>query len=262
MLCRASLLRSEKTISVWKTLSDKELPKPPQKSKDDTLHLGGQVTVSTAATLVGSTLGIPVLGGLLSAFYSGVLAPPLAKRTQEWMLILYERLKDLEKKTEGFKLEDLAENQLFITTFLHVYNIALRTHYEEKLEALRNVVINAAKLTNVEDDATLIFTNFIDTFTRWHIKIFVHLDETSQVINDFRASGKHFSMNALEKVLNDFPELNEDSDIAVQVIKDLQNRGLIKSDAEPEFILSKPHDESTSQSNTTVLGKRFVKIIH
>jgi inosine/xanthosine triphosphate pyrophosphatase family protein len=110
-----------------------------------------------------------------------------------------------------------------------VYNIALRTHHEEKLEALRNVVINvainAAKPTNVEDDATLIFTNFIDTFTHWHIKIFVHLDETSQVINDFRASGKHFSTNALEKVLNDFPELKEDSDIAVQVIKDLQNRG-------------------------------------
>jgi hypothetical protein len=65
----------------------------------------GWRTVSTAATLVGSALGIPVLGGLLSAFYSGVLAPPLAKRTQEWMLILYERLKDLEKRQKASNLK-------------------------------------------------------------------------------------------------------------------------------------------------------------
>ena len=180
--------------------------------------------VSVFGTLVGSGIGIPVLGAILSASFSRILAPPLVKRTREFLNTVYERLLKLENEIEGFKIENLSDNQLFITTFLHVYSIALRTHHEEKLEALRNVVINAAKPIDVEDDASLIFTNFIDTFTRWHIKILDFLAKTDFEISDFETSGKRFSINTLEYVLNNFPELQRDSALAAQVMRSPRSR--------------------------------------
>ena len=168
----------------------------------------------------------------------------------------------LEEQTEGFKIENLSDNPLFITTFLRVFSIALRTHQEEKLESLRNVVINAAKPIYVEDDVSQMFTNFIDTFTPWHIKILELLDKIDFEISDFHTSGRLYSNNVRDYVLNNFPELQRDDAFAAQVIRDLQDRGMIKSDDDPELIASEDSERSTGIPNTTPFGKRFLKIIH
>jgi hypothetical protein len=145
-------------------LTNKELPKPPQRSKDDDLYALIHTAVTVSGTLAGSGVGIPVLGAILNASFARILAPPLAKRTQEFLNTVYERLLKLQSEIEGFKIENLADNQSFITTFLHVYSIVLRTHREEKLEALRNVVINAAKPFYVEDDVSQMFTNLTRSY--------------------------------------------------------------------------------------------------
>jgi hypothetical protein len=221
----------------------------------------GNAAISVFGTLVGSAAGIPVLGAVLSASYSRILAPPLTKRTQEFLKTVYDRLSELENEIEGFKIDHLSENPLFITTFLHVYSIALRTHHEEKLEALRNVVINVAKPIDVDDDVSLMFTNFIDTFTPWHIKILEFLDNSAFAINDPETFGKGYSVNVLEYVLNHFSE-QRDSAFAAQVIKDLQDRGLIRSDNDPDLIISEDTEKLSSIPNTTPFGRRFLKITH
>lgn len=239
----------------------KKFPLPPKRSRKDDGYLAGQAGTSVVGLLATAAVGMPFLGGLFGAAYSKILVPPLTKRTQEWMKIIYEGLLDLEMDIEGFTLESLSKKPLFTTTFLHCYTIALRTHHEEKLEALRNVVINAAKPTNVEDDVLLVFTNFIDTFTRWHIKILEYLENVDQV-SDFKTTGRAFSSHALDSILDNFSELKEDGTFTAQVIKDLQDHGLIKSDSDPDLIVSERSEESTSISNTTTFGKRFLKIIH
>ena len=226
------------------------------------MYAAGQAGVSALGMLVGAALGFPPLGVLSSTMYSRILAPPLAKRTQKWLDLTYEGLLKMQSNYDNLTLESLAEKPLFITTFLHAYTIALRTHHKNKLEALRNVVINTAKPVDIEDDVSLMFTNFIDTFTPWHIKILEFLDKTDFEIDDFRASGRHYSNNVRDHVLNNFPELQQDSSFTTQVIKDLQDRSLIKSDNDPDFILSEDSERLSGIPNTTLFGKRFLKIIH
>jgi hypothetical protein len=59
--------------------------------------------------------------------------------------------------------------------------------------------------------------------------------KTGFEISDFHTSGRHYSNNVRDYVLNNFPELQRDGAFAAQVIRDLQDRGLIKSDDDPEL---------------------------
>ena len=62
------------------------------------------------------------------------------------------------------------------------FQIALRSHQEEKLNALRNGVINTAKPMFPEDDIYLMFINWIDTFTPWHLRILNYLNDSTHKI--------------------------------------------------------------------------------
>jgi hypothetical protein len=87
---------------------------------------------------------IPIAGGPLSEFFSALLVPPLTKRREEWLQSIADRLKALEGKVEGFSIEALKDNEMFVTVFMHATQIAIRNHQREKIEALRNAVINVA----------------------------------------------------------------------------------------------------------------------
>ena len=98
-----------------------------------------------------------------------VIAPPLQKRQAEWMERVSERLKQLEANVEGFKIENLKNNEQFISTVLTATQAANRNHQQEKREALRNAVLNVAVGSGLEQDAQAIFLSLIDRFTAWHL---------------------------------------------------------------------------------------------
>jgi hypothetical protein len=57
---------------------------------------------------------------------------------------LERRLRDLESKVAGFRLENLASNDQFISATLVAMQAALKTHQKEKLDAFLNAVLNVA----------------------------------------------------------------------------------------------------------------------
>jgi hypothetical protein len=113
-----------------------------------------------------SGIPIPIAGGVAAEIFGLVLAPPLSKRRDAWFQSLAERLKGVEAR-----LESLGENPAFVTTVLQATQIALRTHQEEKLEALRNAVVNSTSGQVLEDDKRAVFLNLVDTFTPTHLRI-------------------------------------------------------------------------------------------
>lgn len=113
---------------------------------------------------------IPDIGGMAAELFSMVIAPPLEKRRNQWLDDIAERLKSLEE-VDGFRVEDLSQNETFITVVMHATQVAIRNHQQEKLEALRNAVLNAAMPEAPEDDRQLMFLNFIDELTPWHLRI-------------------------------------------------------------------------------------------
>lgn len=108
----------------------KEKPKP---DKKDVAHKAAKIVLS----------GIPWLGGPVAELFNTVIIPPLEKRRNKWIESIAEGLKELEEKVDDFKIENLKDNEMFITTVMHAKQVAIRNHQKEKLAALRNAVLNA-----------------------------------------------------------------------------------------------------------------------
>ena len=123
--------------------------------------------------------GVPLPGsGLVAELFEMVIEPPLSKRRDRWIYELGEAILELENRIESFKVDTLIKNESFLTVFMHAYQLAIRNHHEEKLEALRNAVLNSALPNALEDDLKIIFLNITDSFTVTHIKLLNFFNES------------------------------------------------------------------------------------
>ncbi len=132
-----------------------------------------------AGASTGISIIFPPFAPIFSALFGTViLPPPISKRLNDFLSEVTEELKELEQKVENFKIEDLAKNESFLTTLIHAYELVIRTHQEEKLEALRNAVLNSALPNAPEDDIKIIFLKLIESFTVTHIKLLKFFSES------------------------------------------------------------------------------------
>jgi hypothetical protein len=152
---------------------------------------------------------VPAVGSLAVGFFDSYIVPPATQRTYKFLEILVQELEKLKSKIESVD----CESPVFLTTFLHASQIACRTHKEQKLEALRNIVLNSSIPTSLEDDVLAMFLNWIDGFTALHISTLKHLH--------------YLDTYALEELYRYFPMLEQNRAIYNQVLKDLADRGLI-----------------------------------
>ncbi|MFC1793207.1 hypothetical protein ACFL3Q_06430 [Planctomycetota bacterium] len=209
--------------------------KLPKRKTSDVLH-----------TLAKAGIAAVPFGGSATELLSLVLAPSLEKRRDKWLEDTANDLKALETKVEGFKIENLKENEAFVDVMLHSWKISMRNHQKEKLEALRNAVLNAALPSAPEEDLQHMFLTFVDSFTPWHIRILQRLDELEVIYN--------------EKNLNGFfPELEDRQDFCSQIFRDLHSCGLTPLLYSTDDIVVYKHQPI--EHNVTHLGKQFLQFI-
>lgn len=133
---------------------------PPEPSKGDIVYATARAGLSS----------IPLVGAAAVELLQLLITPPLEKRRTQWMEEVAQTLQDLEQN-RGVQLEDLQANDVFIDTVLHASQIALRNSQEEKRQALRNAILNAALPQAPEQSLQQMFLNFVDTFTVWHLRL-------------------------------------------------------------------------------------------
>jgi hypothetical protein len=179
--------------------------------------------------LKAATSSIPALGPLTEFFIDTYIGPPANKRTRNFLNAVVEQLNEVKSKIESVNFE----NPVFQTTFMQACQIAARTHQEQKLGALRNVVLNSSIPSSLEDDILAMFLNWIDGFTALHVSTLKHLHYLDR-----------YALKELEKY---FPMLEQNRAVYNQVLKDLANRGLInleenyttKEDADGDIVLQR-----------------------
>jgi len=218
---------------------------------------------------------IPGVGSLVVPFYKNYIVSPATQRMNEFLGILVQELEKLESKIE---LVDI-ESPVFVTTLLQACHIAIRTHKKQKLEALKNVVLNSSIPSSLEDDILAMFLNWIDDFTELHISILNHFH--------------YLNRYAPEELRTYFPMLEQNKAIYNQVLKDLADKGLIKllesyhtleednGDPDEDYYdedgvysrmrthkyqediesILEENDKFTLTSKSTELGKQFIKFI-
>lgn len=100
-----------------------------------------------------------------------VIEPPLSKRRAEWEQSVTEKLNELEDKVEDFNVKELVNDESFVTAYVNATRLAMSEHRKEKLDALRNAVLNTALPSSPDDDKLALFFNYIDRLTPWHLRI-------------------------------------------------------------------------------------------
>ncbi len=173
---------------------------PEGRSKGD---LGHAITKAAISTL-------PIVGGPSAELFNFLIRAPAPKRIDEWLRSLHERLQAMEDKIPGL-IESLPTKDEFVTAALHATGVATRTHQEEKLEALRNAVLNVAVGTASSTDRQLMFLTWVDIFTIVHLAFL-------QICSPSAAAGDRASVRT---------QLSRDNVFTDAVVHDLNSRGLL-----------------------------------
>jgi len=218
-------------------------------SEGDYAHAGVRAGLSLA----------PFIGGPLAEFFSMVIAPPLEARRDSWMIEIFTQLKKLEDHVEGFKIENLAQNEIFISTLFYATQAAMRTHQKEKLEALRNVVINSAQKPTIDENLQLMFLNLIDKYTPWHLVLLQFCNDPREFRRQRGTKNSMWSIGGLGTLIEDtFDELKAKQDFYDQIIKELISDGLMQ---EGMYMHAGMTENGMYASRTTEIGKQFLRFI-
>ncbi len=209
------------------------------------------------ATIRGLISWIPGAGGLMSEWFGQVVASPIAKRRDEWVRSIEERVRAIEKDDPRFSAENLKNNKIFATAVLAATQVALRNHQEEKIAALRNGVINSVT-SDIEEDKKLMFFNVIDLLTPTHLKILRFFDNPNAWLGKSETPLPKFLMAGHEALLEyALPEFRGQGEFYNQILKELHAHGLTSTPAIHNVVAS----AGFFHSITTLFGKEFLKFV-
>ncbi len=201
----------------------------------------GDVAVGTTRAVLSA---IPMVGGSATELLSLVLAPPVARRRDEWLKELADALEQLERRVDGFSVEALQNNEGFVSITLQAAQAAMRTHQEEKRDALRNAALNSALSQDADEDEQLMFVGLADVFTVLHLEL-------------LKLFADRVNYPELQR-----QQLRDRRELTDPIVLDLNSRGLLK-DPRASVARTRGSDESlTIQSWTlTRLGTKFLTFI-
>jgi len=225
----------------------KDITKRPKQGAADAVHTIVRAGVSA----------IPVVGGPIKEIFTSLFAPPIVKRREEWIESIAEKLQELEKEFDSFKLENLKDSKNFITVVMHATTIAIRTHQEEKLDALRNAILNSAVVPNPDEDLQGMFLDCIDTLTPSHLRVLKFFENPRTWFQQKGIGSGNFAAGPPSAVLERaFPEFRRD--FYEQLVKDLSSRGLMQNAGSLHVMMT---EQGMFDRRTTAMGQSFLKYI-
>ena len=217
---------------------------PTKKDIDDTLVDSCKVIVS----------GIPIFGSPVIELMNMLVTPKLQERRDNWFIELGERVIKLEKEGK-IDYKELSKNDVFIDISIKATEVALKTHQKEKLDALRNALINSSlNYPNIDISMKQIFINYIDVFTIWHLKLLKLINNPTE----YKYLFPNIYSDSLSSIIEGvFPDLKGKSDIYRTIWKDLYSKDLIST----ESVSSSMTKDGLFQRRLTNLGLNFLEFI-
>lgn len=215
----------------------------------------GDVAYSATNAVLSS---IPILGSAVSEIFNLVLASPLEKRKESWMIRIAESIDEINREVESFSIENLINNDVFVSVLNRASQLAISNHQEEKLHALQNVIINTALNIDIEENEQMMFINLIDSLTPWHLKIIYYFEDPKlRFVEANKPIPNLWTGSPIDPLLEYYPELKEKKDFLTLIVKELFRQGIMSTDS-----LSTMMTESGIYvSRLTDYGRRFLSYI-
>lgn len=210
------------------------------------------------AVMKGTVSSIPLLGNILSEAFTLAITQPAEIRKENMLILLDERLMELERNSISIK--SLAENELFLSCTLQATQIAMRTHQKEKIMALINAISNTASISSIDDNIALMYLSYIDLFNEWHLRVLLFFNNPKECykVRDLSYNDL-FGQGPGEFFYRFYPELRIKEGFTKQIINDLYQKGLIDYDS--SIFYAKISINEQLSSRTTDTGKEFLRFI-
>lgn len=215
----------------------------PRETTGDDVHRAARAALSA----------IPFVGGAAMELFNRVIVPPVQRRREAWLNDLAERVSALEREGR-VKVEDLQNNDQFVSTVMQATEVAVRNHQQEKIDALRNAVLNTALGQSPEDAKRDMFLGFVDMFSVPHLRIL-------KAMAAYDADGRHSvtatSIGSLTQLaLAQLPDLIRSGKLVEVAVEDLCRRGLLFWNSEGGVLMI---PEGATQVSD--FGREFLRFI-
>lgn len=222
------------------------LPEPyPEPKLRDHLRVGADAAIAA----------VP-LGGSVVTLLDAVIAPSLAKRRDSWLRLLGERLDRLEERADGFSVEDLADDELFVSAVMEASRIAVGTELEEKLTMLANCLERLAMPDrDIGDFLAMRFLAFVDELRPEHFLVLRYAADPRGWYEAHDVPKPRLFTGPRRSLLNEagLPVAGDELDI---VLRDLADRGLAPDGWGPMV-----HEANLWDALATDLGRQLLDFV-
>lgn len=224
------------------------MEQPPRKST------GREVTEKTVEAALSA---VPIAGGPLALAFGAVMGWAYSRRMEEWLTELAEAVDDLQERVDGLDLDKLASNEDFVDAVVHATRAAEGTHQTEKIDALRNAVLNVALPAAPATDLIRIFLRYLDEFTPSHLRLLAFLDDPIAAFDARGLPKPDLMMGGRSHLLEEaLPEFAGRRDFYDPLASDLERAGLANAALHVTMT-----GTGLWQSTTTDRGKQFLAFI-
>ena len=182
----------------------------------------------------------------------------LEQRREKWFTELAEGVEELRQRVDGLDLEALAGNDLFVDAVVTATRTVEHTHQAEKIEALRNAVLNSVAPDAPDADTQAIILNLIDRFTPSHLRLVTLWDDPPAwfASHGIPQPQGAFAASRTVTVEAGLPEMQGRKDFYLLVASELSSAGMLTASlsgmVQPSALMSRL---------TTDFGRQFVRFI-
>jgi len=223
---------------------------PPGKST------GREIVERTVEAALGS---VPLVGNALAVAFVTAIGWRLEERREKWFTELAEGVEELSRQVDGLDLDVLADDDRFTDAVVSATRTVEHAHQVEKIEALRNAVLNSALPGAPDADTQAIMMNLVDRFTPSHLRLLALWDNppawfASRGIPQPQGA---FATSRTVTIEAGLPELQGRKDFYMLIASELIAAGLM---VEVNLGISVT-PQALSSRLTTDSGRRFVRFI-
>lgn len=203
---------------------------------------------------------VPFVGGPLGVLWVQIAGAAYEKRRQAWAEEITASVNDLIERVDQLDAESLAENDQFLDALAYATTTAIATAQREKLEALRNAVLNAAIGLDITADQQVIFLKHVRDLTPSHLKLLKLLNDPPAWFKQLGIPWPgNIRMGGLSTSVVEvgIPEFSGKRALYDQLERDLAAAGLTNSGG----LHTMMSGSGLAASRTTDTGKQFIRFI-
>lgn len=214
---------------------------------------------TVAATIVEATLSmVPAVGGPLTAVWAAVVGAAYEKRREQWQREITEAVQDLLDQIDELTPENLAANPDFLDALVHATMTATATGQREKLDALRNAVLNSALPSDLDSDYQAMFLRYVRDFTPSHLRLMKLLNDPPAWFAAHGIPCPNVSMGGLGVVIESgMPEMAGQKELYGRMFADLAAAGLSNTGELGTTMTG----HGLTQQRSTETGRAFLRFI-